>query len=322
MQKAWPWLALFSLCLLLFIFYEGAPASRENQQTETRYPVAAVMPLSDRALEDLVTELELPAEPLPVEALPAEKLPTEILPEPVIRAAPNIAAQEPHQNDKLTGTKIAIVIDDLGQNAQSTKAVINLPAALTLAFLPYGDHLKPMAELARQRGHEVILHMPMQPLGRDDPGPLALRAGDNEEQIANKMQVATQKIPGVNGFNNHMGSRFSVDASSMALLMQWTKRRGFYFLDSRTHADSKGMNAARAHGVPFAVRDVFLDHTINAEAIGGQLRQLQSVAVKKGSAIAIGHPHGLTVAALREWIPAMQKQGVIFVTIPELLERP
>ncbi|MEJ0063637.1 MAG: divergent polysaccharide deacetylase family protein [Alphaproteobacteria bacterium] len=105
--------------------------------------------------------------------------------------------------------RIAVVIDDLGLNERATKAAIALPAAVTLSFLPYGEHATALAGAARAQGHELLLHMPMQPVGHDDPGPGALTVDLKEDEIAARVRKAFEAIPEAIGVNNHMGSRFN-----------------------------------------------------------------------------------------------------------------
>lgn len=70
--------------------------------------------------------------------------------------------------------KIAIVIDDMGPDMKSGEKAILLPAPITLSFLPYAVRAREQAKEARERGHEVLLHMPMEPMGNETPGQGAL----------------------------------------------------------------------------------------------------------------------------------------------------
>ena len=76
-------------------------------------------------------------------------------------------------------------------------------------------------------------------------------------------------------------------------------------------AASAGMRLAAAGGVPHAGRDVFLDDDSAPAAIARQLVRLESVA--RSSAIAIGHAHDTTLAALRAWLPTLAGKGYALV---------
>jgi polysaccharide deacetylase 2 family uncharacterized protein YibQ len=92
-----------------------------------------------------------------------------------------------------------------------------------------------------------------------------------------------------------------------------------FFLDSRTTTQSKGVKLARAAGVPVAGRDVFIDDVLDSGAIARQLGQIESIARRRGLAIAIGHPHRQTLAALEAWIPAVEKQGYVLIPVNEAI---
>jgi uncharacterized protein len=116
-----------------------------------------------------------------------------------------------------------------------------------------------------------------------------------------------------------MGSRFTSDAAGMMLVMEELKSRGLLFIDSRTTATSAGADVARRLGVPTAARDVFLDNEADAPAIGERLRHLERVAREHGSAIAIGHPHDATIAALGKWIERLPQKGIVLVPVSAIV---
>src|SRR5262249_40596056 len=154
--------------------------------------------------------------------------------------------------------------------------------------------------------------MPMEPLGHDDPGPGALLTNLSSDEVRARFDKALDSFSGFDGVNNHMGSKFTADEAGMQIVIGELQKRHLFFLDSRTSARSVGDAVAREHGVPTTRRDVFLDDTMTAEAVNAQLAQLERVARHKGVAVAIGHPHDVTLTALEAWLPAAQKRGLVF----------
>jgi polysaccharide deacetylase 2 family uncharacterized protein YibQ len=118
-----------------------------------------------------------------------------------------------------------------------------------------------------------------------------------------------------------MGSKFTGDRGRMLIVMTALKERGLLWLDSKTTGDSAGPSAAREAGVPYVERDVFLDNTETVEAITAQLAQAVGVARSRGTAVAIGHPHDATIAALRQFLPRLQAEGVALAPLTEILKR-
>jgi uncharacterized protein len=218
-------------------------------------------------------------------------------------------------------TRIAIVIDDVGLDMGGSRRAVALPAFVTLSYMPYATRLHEQTKEAREAGHELLLHMPMEPVGSADPGPGALLTGLPQDELRERLDTALASFVGFDGMNNHMGSKFTADKEGMELVIDELQQRHLFFLDSRTSAQSVGFSVARQHGLPAVARDVFLDDDMSPKAVRMQLEQTERVAKHKGAAIAIGHPHPATLQALEEWLPEAQKRGFVFVPIKDLVNQ-
>jgi hypothetical protein len=217
--------------------------------------------------------------------------------------------------------RVAIVVDDLGLDRARTARVIALAPAVTLSFLAYSDDLPRLTETARHAGHEMIAHVPMEPVNTKlDMGPNGLATNQPREEVLRRLNWDLGRFDGYVGINNHMGSRFTGDAEAMSWVMEELKARGLMFLDSRTIATTIAAKAAAADGVPFAERDVFLDDERTATAVDQQLKEVEVIAKKKGTAIAIGHPHDATIAALAGWIASLPQKGIVLVPLTEVVK--
>ena len=217
---------------------------------------------------------------------------------------------------------IAIVLDDLGVNQLLTEQAIGLPPPLTLALIPYGKNLQRHAAAARRRGHELLVHLPMEPIDAGkNPGKNALLTSLSSVQLQNRVSWNLSQFNGFVGINNHMGSKFTAWYPGMRIVMRALKRRGLLFLDSRTTTKTRGQFLAMKMGVPHAVRDIFLDNKVEKKAIQKQLSQLEVLAKKNGTAVGIGHPYDTTIAALRAWIPAAKERGFVFISVAATVGR-
>jgi hypothetical protein len=136
-----------------------------------------------------------------------------------------------------------------------------------------------------------------------------------------RLRAQLLSFGGFVGINNHMGSLLTAERGPMALLMAELRARGLLFLDSRTTAQSVAAHEARRAGVAHAVRDVFLDNDTNLEAIRRQLALTEQIARRRGSAVAIGHPHHATIEALRGWLPTLEQRGFVLVPISTIVAR-
>jgi uncharacterized protein len=216
-------------------------------------------------------------------------------------------------------SRIAIVIDDLGISAQGTLRAIALPAAVTLSFLPYGSEVSQLAARARAAGHELLLHVPMEPMGHENPGPGALFVKQTSDETRSRLEKDFASFQGYDGVNNHMGSRFTADAESMRRIMDLLHERHLFFLDSGTSGKSIGAKVAREYGVATETRDVFLDNVASLDAVKAQLAATERVARRKCNAVAIGHPHPMVFQAIEEWAAGAGERGVELVPVRELV---
>jgi len=216
---------------------------------------------------------------------------------------------------------VAVVIDDVGIDRPRSKRAWDLPGPLTMSFLPYAKDLREQARAARARGHELLLHLPMEPTGRADPGPNALLVSLSDAELRQRTTAALDSFDGYVGVNNHMGSRFTTFRPGMETVLRQFKGRGLMFLDSRTTAQSVGDQLAQEMGVPSIVRHVFLDDDESLESVRRKLAETEAVARRQGFVVAIGHPHEATLQALGEWLPGLQAKGLALAPATAVLRK-
>ena len=217
---------------------------------------------------------------------------------------------------------IAIVLDDVGVAPQDAESALTLPGPVTMSIMTYAPNAAALAKRARMKGHEIMVHMPMEPVDHSaNPGPNALLVGLTEAEIRRRVVWGLSRFGGYVGINNHMGSRFTQYAPGMRIVMEELKARGLLFLDSRTIAATVGDATAAAAGVTHVSRDVFLDNTMSVEAVLQQLQDAEAVARSQGYVVAIGHPHPTTVAALKRWIPEARKAGFVLVPLSAIVKK-
>ncbi|MGQ0526766.1 MAG: divergent polysaccharide deacetylase family protein [Alphaproteobacteria bacterium] len=240
-------------------------------------------------------------------------------PVPIFREMAGPFMPKVHKGPK---DKIVIIIDDLGMDRRRTRAVMDLPACMTLAFLPYAPGLKEITGEAKAKGHELIIHVPMQPLAPGlDPGPLALRSDMSGDAFDLMLGKIFESFDGYVGINNHMGSKLTQDEAAMNRVMQALAVRNLIFVDSRTIGNSVGEKVAARYGLAHAGRDVFLDNQDNDASVIRALGLLESIARKRGVAIAIGHPKDSTIRALKTWLPGLAARGFEVVPVSAVAEK-
>lgn len=225
-----------------------------------------------------------------------------------------------HPNPHQGGVLLAIIIDDLGNDRSAGNAVVSLPFPVTVSVLPNLPYSADIAEEAYRRGDQVLLHLPMEAQSASaQPEASELRVGMNAKQVRGALFSMLDTVPHVVGVNNHEGSRATSDPALMNELMPALHERSLFFIDSRTSASTVAYDAARRSGVASASRKVFLDDNIDRDAIDAQINLAVRDAARDGSAIAIGHPHPATIAALAKSAPSFEAQGVRLVFASDLV---
>lgn len=217
---------------------------------------------------------------------------------------------------------LAIIIDDIGYQLANGRQAVQLPGAVTCAFLPHTPHSRELAAKAYDNGKELMVHLPMQATVGKRLGPGGLTLNMPETQFKRTALQSIASIPHASGVNNHMGSLLTRHPGAMDWLMALIKEQGdLYFVDSRTAEKSVAEQSANEIGIPVTHRDIFLDNVRDINAIKKQFRLAVKVAKRKGTAVAIGHPYPETMAVLKEELAQLEAQGIQLVPVSELIQK-
>jgi len=217
--------------------------------------------------------------------------------------------------------RLAILLDDGGQKLDLVSTAAALPTEVGFAILPFLPKSAETATALHQAGHEIWLHLPMEPENypANDPGPGALLMAMNSDDLRVAIHSAINNIPHAVGVNNHMGSKATADLKTMTWIMQELKTRGVAFIDSRTTVHTVAEEAARAQGVPTNRRHVFLDNERSPAAIRTQLDEAVYRSRMEGEIIAIGHLDKVTIEVLWKELPGLAQRGADLVNPSDLV---
>ena len=272
------------------------PAAPASRNTAANKPVLAAAPMAPPSFTRPATSGETNGHAWRTRAVP-----------------PPVNARPPY---------VALLIDDAGLDRKGTQRAMALPGPVTLSFMSYASELSEQSAAARAAGHEVMLHLPMEPLDakRNNPGPNALFVNLDADELQRRLTWHLDRFSDYVGVNNHMGSRFTADAARMGQVLDEINRRQVFWLDSLSGPNSAGPALARKRGVDAAERDIFLDDD-RSPGIAHELATMERMARSRGDVIAIGHPHGATLTALEKWIATAQERGFTLVPVSTVLLR-
>jgi polysaccharide deacetylase 2 family uncharacterized protein YibQ len=223
------------------------------------------------------------------------------------------------------GAKVALVIGGLGLSQTGTQAAIEtLPAEVTLGFASAGNSLSRWMQSARQKGHEIVMQIPLEPFDYPavNPGRNTLEVDGDPEKNLDNLRWALSRTTNYTGVMNHMGGRFVAERDAMIPVMQELGKRGLLYLDDGTSARSVAPELALGNAVPFAAGDGIIDGVRERGAILKQLDQLEATARARGSAIGIGSAFDLTVDAVTSWVAEAKKRGIEIVPVSAVASDP
>ena len=230
--------------------------------------------------------------------------------------------RKPQSTEKEPSVKIAIVIDDLGYNTNNLELICDIKIPLTISILPNLLYSRQIALDVDRCGHEVILHLPLEPYKKDAPLEANTICLDMPEDVVReKLDISIKSIPTAKGISNHMGSRVTENEEMISLIFRELERRKLYFLDSLVTDKSVCKRIANRTKTGFAKRDIYLDNKNEDAYIRNQLQFLVEKAKREGSSIGIGHDGDLTIKILSEEMPRLKDEGVEFVFVSELIEK-
>jgi polysaccharide deacetylase 2 family uncharacterized protein YibQ len=221
--------------------------------------------------------------------------------------------------------KVAVVVNGLGRSPAATKAALNaLPAGVTLGFAPYADDVGQWTAQARERGHEVLLQIPMEPsdFPESDPGPNTLRSGQEEEANIQRLSWAMGRFTGYAGVTNLLGQRLLSDSDALSPVLTYLNRRGLYFFDNGAASQSVAPMVARQVGIPVAQGGAALDSIQTQAEIDRRLSELESQARANGSAVGSAFLYPVSVARITAWAKGLQARGFVLVPVSAILAEP
>ncbi len=283
---------------------------------------------SETTQENGKSTTEQSATTLEVKEILSESLAT--TPE-VVQTATQEESQNPelsvHHQNQPHKPQMAIVIDDFGYDRKGVDLMLSLNCPLTIAVMPALEFSAQDAETAHAKGHEVILHMPMEAYGNAPLswyGPLYIANSDTPEMAKNKLNQAINGIPYCNGVNIHMGTAISKNKELMRAILETTKERNLVFLDSRTIEDTVCKPIATELGAPFLERDVFLE--VGGASYGTTAQKMQEaieMCKTNGKCIVIGHigavGKDVTAKCLQDYLPTIEAEGIEIVPLSKML---
>lgn len=216
------------------------------------------------------------------------------------------------------GPRVAIIVGGLGVSASSTAdALSKLPGAVTFAFTPYGSDLDTLVGRARDKGHEVLLQVPMEPYDYpdNDPGPHTLLTSLSVDLNIDRLHWLFSRMHSYVGITSYMGARFTASDAAIAPVLREVAKRGLIYVDDGSTPRSQAGQIAGANKLPYVKSDIAIDAVPSAAEIDSALRRLEATARERG--IAVGYSSALpaSIERIAKWVKAAQSRGITLVPV-------
>ena len=229
------------------------------------------------------------------------------------------------QDDKRP--RIALVVTGMGQSATATQeAIARLPGAVSFVFTPTSTDAQALVDEARENGHEVLLAMPMQPVGypANDPGANTLLLSQSDEENIRRLETVMASFTGYVGIAPRIdsGSAFLTQQENLRAILQQVQRRGLLFLDLWQGQGSRTAAVARELSLPRAFGDMQVDRVPSAMGIDAQLAQLEKIA--QANAVAIGYVEAQNPVSLDRiayWAAGLRDRGIVLAPVTAVVNR-
>jgi polysaccharide deacetylase 2 family uncharacterized protein YibQ len=221
--------------------------------------------------------------------------------------------------------RVAILLRGVGRHdPDKADAIGSLPSAISLGFWPYAAEGKRLASKAREKGHEIIVQVPLEPADypASNPGPDALLTSLTPEQNAQRLETLLKRFEGHSGVTNLMGGKMLQSKDSLKPVLEELKARGLLYIGESNNSHATARQLAREINLRFGAAEVMIDAQPSQAAIDKALARLIAIARQRGSAIGIGNATALTVQQVHEWSETLAAQGITLVPVGALASAP
>jgi hypothetical protein len=325
-----------------------APANNGNQTTPVaQKPVSAKPSLSNETGIDLSNVKRLsPLDPLPDEPKIARETPafkpvqtkklSDWMPAPDLveksefGSLPRISQGNVRPLDAYSrssgvsgANRVAVIIGGLGLSQTGTQAAIrDLPSSISLGFSPFGNSLQRWMQNARREGHEVVLQLPMEPLGYPsiNPGPRTLVSGVEPGQNLMNLRWALGRMTNYPVVMNYLGAGMTSKPNVLRPVLKEIRDRGLGYIDDGSASASMAVQLSQDLRLPHASANIIIDSSRDADRMRNNLKALESLAKARGYAIATASAFPETVAVVKEWAKEAEKRDIIIVPVSNLLK--
>lgn len=213
--------------------------------------------------------------------------------------------------------KIVLVMNTIGPSTKYLEEYLSkLPSVVTIASTPYAENLADFVAKINQKGHEVLINIPMEIDELHDPGPYALLANEPFENAMEKLHWCLGKAKGYIGISNYGPSPIMNLENDLKNILGEARKRGLMFFDNSSVNKSMAVDIAKKIDMQnIASSDIWIDCDLSKESINQNLSYLEKAAIKNKVAIGVAYAYPLSLEIITEWINTLESKGIALVPL-------
>ena len=207
---------------------------------------------------------------------------------------------------------VSLIIGGLGTSySQTISAIDGLPPEITLSFVP--DAQSRLLRYAREKGHEVLIEVPMEASiqGRARPHRDMLMANLDGDQNVLRLKSILRGKTEIFGVITDKGDKFASNLEAGGPVLEHLKERNLAFYQHSALQNANFEEAADAKGAAFAKAELNIDTEQRVSAINEQLFMLETAAREKGAALGTGFSFPVTVDTIARWSYELREKGIV-----------
>ncbi len=234
------------------------------------------------------------------------------------KLTPFQAYRRPFEYPRTDQPIISIAIEDMGlSDAATESAVRTMPAEVSLILSPYAANPDFWVNVARERGHEIWMHLPLETKDypTNDPGPHTMIIDAPERDNLRKLRWLMSRTQGYVGFVTSADHVFIKSLHDMRPILGDIYNRGLGFIDADAIPSAIPATMAAGQKSPYGTVQLYLGENDTLAEINEQLNRVEKIAIDRGKATIIIHPYPASYQAILKWLATFDKKGLIMAPL-------
>jgi len=210
--------------------------------------------------------------------------------------------------------QVSLVIGGLGIDRNLTRRIINeTPPEVTLSFAAHTNGLQTWIQQARDRGHEVMIEIPLEgaTFNAGEPGAArTLRTDVSDAVNIRNLDWLLSRGQGYFAVTNYNGDKILANPSKVSPILAHIGNAGLGFFYDKSAAIPELSNISANNRVTYGEAYLIIDNISDYSVISSELSNLSAAASKGNPQIGVGFALPETFLAVQNWISALDGMGL------------